>query len=120
MGFKSKATKQNKANKETREPIKRSMVGFTHSGMRTDKKPRPHHKRDARNPVRTIMDDLLNDDIRDVDVNIVKSHNDTSVVSFSEIMNNDDNEFKKKFGVAKPKISSKKLISAWIKMMDKY
>ena len=117
MGFKSKSTKQNKANKETREPIKRSMVGFTHSGMRTDKKPIPHHKRHARNPVRTIMNDLLDDDIRDVDVKVVKSRDDVSVVSIGEI---DDIDFKRKFGVAKPKISSKKLISAWIKMMDKY
>tara|TARA_R110002167_G_C12336507_1_gene620717 strand:+ start:70 stop:432 length:363 start_codon:yes stop_codon:yes gene_type:complete len=120
MGFKSKSTKQNKANKETREPIKRSMVGFSHAGMRTDKKPTPNHRNQKKNPVRTIMNDLLDDDIRDVDVKIVNKRNNTSVVSFSEIMNNDDNEFKKKFGVAKPKISSKKLISAWIKMMDKY
>ena len=119
MGFKSKSTKQNKANKETREPIKRSMVGFTHGGMRTDKKPRPHHRRDAKNPVRTIMNDLLDDDIRDIDIEIVNSRDDTTVVSFNPELDM-DSDFKRKFGVAKPKISIKKLISTWIKMMDKY
>ena len=85
MGFKSKSTKQNKANKETREPIKRSMVGFTHGGKRTDLKPRTHHNRNTKNPVRTIMNDLLDDDIRDVDVRIAKSRDDVSVVSIGEI-----------------------------------
>ena len=35
MGFKNKATKKNKANKESRKPIIRSQTGLMHKGTAT-------------------------------------------------------------------------------------